>query len=469
MRGRLLIVDDEKALLLALRGVFKKEGWQVETASSGEEAVRKIEPNTFDVVLTDLSLGTLSGMDVLAHAREQDSDTAVVMITAYGSEKVAVEAMKKGAEDYVPKPFDNDEMRIVLRRVMQNALLKREHRRLLEQVQEDYGDGQIVGRSAAMNRVFSMIDKVADTDVNVLVRGESGTGKELVANALHYRSPRRSRALIKMNCAALSRELVESELFGHERGSFTGATSRRVGKFEAAHGGTLFLDEVGDMPLETQAKLLRAVQEKEFERVGGNAPISVDVRLIAATNQDLEKMVAEGTFREDLYYRLKVVEICVPALRERRDDIPLLIERFLRDAADRMSRELRPLTGDALRLALEHPWPGNVRELRSAIEQALLLASGDEITAADLLGHPEVPVPARENGKGKHVGSPTFRDAKEEVVLAFEKSFLLDALRRTGGNITRAAEDVGMYRQSFQQKMRELGLSAEDARNGEGD
>ncbi|MFP6663422.1 MAG: sigma-54 dependent transcriptional regulator [Deltaproteobacteria bacterium] len=469
MRGRLLIVDDEKALLLALRGVFKKEGWQVETASSGEEAVRKIKPNAFDVVLTDLSLGTLSGMDVLAHARAEDAETSVVMITAYGSEKVAVEAMKKGAEDYVPKPFDNEEMRIVLRRVMQNALLKREHRRLLEQVQGSFAEGQIVGRSAAMHRVFSMIEKVADTDINVLVRGESGTGKELVANALHYRSPRRNRALIKMNCAALSRELVESELFGHEKGSFTGATSRREGKFEAAHGGTLFLDEVGDMPLETQAKLLRAVQEKEFERVGGNIPVSVDVRLIAATNQDLEKMVAEGTFREDLYYRLKVVEIGLPALRERRDDIPLLLERFLSDAAERMSRAIKPLTGDALRLALEHPWPGNVRELRSAVEQALLLANGDEITAADLLGAPEAPVPSAANGKNTQGEASTFRDAKDEVVSTFEKRFLLEALRRTGGNITRAAENVGMYRQSFQQKMRELGLSAEDAKNGEGE
>ena len=477
MDGRLLIVDDEKALRLALRGVFRKEGWQVETAASAEDAIARIGPDSFDVVLTDLSLGALSGMDVLAHVRATDPETAVVMITAYGSEQVAVEAMKKGAEDYVPKPFDNEEMRIVLRRVMQNAQLKREHRQLLAHVGETSGEGNIVGRSAAMRRVFSMIDKVAGTDINVLVRGESGTGKELVANALHFRSPRSARPLIKMNCAALSRELVESELFGHEKGAFTGAVGQRAGKFEAAHGGTLFLDEVGDMPLETQAKLLRAVQEKEFERVGGNRPISVDVRLIAATNQDLEKMVAEGTFREDLYYRLKVVEITLPPLRERRDDIPLLVERFLRAAAESMNREVKPLTGEALRAALEHSWSGNVRELRSAVEQALLLSAGDEITAEDLLGFPEAAEStgataaagqAPNGASGGNVTQQSFREAKDEVVSGFERRFLLEALQRTGGNITRAAEDVGMYRQSFQQKMRELGISARDAIDGEG-
>lgn len=469
MRGRLLIVDDEDALLLALRGLFRKEGWEVETASSGEEAIRKVLPNTLDVVLTDLNLGSVSGMDVLDHVRATDPDTAVVMITAFGSEKVAVEAMKKGAEDYVPKPFDNEEMRVVLRRVMENALLKREHRRLLEHVQGTYADDQIIGRSPAMQKVFAMIEKVADTDVNVLVRGESGTGKELVANALHYRSPRRGRALIKMNCAALSKELVESELFGHEKGAFTGAVGRREGKFEAADGGTLFLDEVGDMPLETQAKLLRAVQEKEFERVGGNTPISVEVRLIAATNQNLEEMVSNGTFREDLYYRLKVVEIGIPALRERREDILLLIERFLKDAAGRMSREIKSLTGDALRVGLEYSWPGNVRELRSAVEQALLLSNGTEITATDLLGNPAVPSVSVSDQQDSAQTPTTFREAKDEVVRNFEKNFLLEALRRNDGNITRAASDTGMYRQSFQQKMRELGLKVEDAQLREGE
>lgn len=468
MSGRVLVVDDEKSLVLALKGLLSKEGYQVEVAYSGEEAIEKIEPGAFHLIITDLSLGGVSGMDVLRHARDVDSDVAVVMITAYGSEKIAVDAMKLGASDYIPKPFDNDEIRVVVRKVMETALLRRDHQRLLQQVQEAYGFEQIVGKSPAMQRIFSVIEKVADADVTVLVRGPSGTGKELVANAVHYRSPRRSRPMVKMNCAALSQELVESELFGHEKGAFTGAVARREGKFEAANGGTLFLDEVGDMPLETQAKLLRAIQEREFERVGGNQPIQVDVRLIAATNQDLEAGVKAGTFREDLYYRLKVVEIVLPALEERREDIPLLIDCFLKNAADRFGREPKPLTGDALRAALAHEWPGNVRELKSAVEQALLLSAGSEITTSDLIG-----AGSHQNGVGLPTETievetpPTFREAKERTVQAFERSFLQDALRRTGGNITRAAEAVGMYRQSFQQKMRELGITADRAMNGE--
>src|SRR5438552_11453160 len=289
MQGRVLVVDDEKAMVLALKGLLGKEGYHVETAGSGEEALRRIETGSFHVVITDLSMNGVGGMQVLEHARRVDPDLAVVMITAYGSEKIAVQAMKLGAVDYVPKPFDNDELRLVVRRVMDTVLLRRDHRRLLEQVERAFGFEQIVGQSPAMRRLFETIDKIADTDVTVLIRGGSGTGKELVANALHYRSPRRTKPLVKMNCAALSQELVESELFGHEKGAFTGAIARREGKFEAADGGTLFLDEVGDMPLETQAKLLRAIQEKEFERVGGNLPIRVDVRLIAATNQDLRR------------------------------------------------------------------------------------------------------------------------------------------------------------------------------------
>src|SRR5437870_3710035 len=459
MQGRILVVDDEKAMLLALKGLLAKEGYHVETAASGEEALRQIETGSFHVVITDLSMNGVGGMQVLEHARAVDPELAVIMITAHGSEKIAVQAMKLGAADYLPKPFDNDELRVVVRRVMETGLLRRDHRRLLEQVHEVFGFEQIVGRSAAMRRVFEVIEKIADADVTVLIRGESGTGKELVANALHYRSPRRARAMVKMNCAALSRELVESELFGHERGAFTGAVARREGKFEAADGGTLFLDEVGDMPLETQAKLLRAIQEKSFERVGGNGAITVDVRLIAATNQDLEAAVRAGRFREDPYYRLRVVELALPALSERRDDIPLLIDHFLREAAARFGRDPKPLTGEALRACLTHPWKGNVRELRSAVEQALLLAPGPEITATDLFTN----APADASPPTPAAPPASFREAKARVVETFERDYLLGALRRHGGNITKAAEDIGMHRQNLQQKMRELGISGEDA------
>jgi two-component system, NtrC family, response regulator len=464
MTGRILVVDDEKAMVLALKGLLTREGYQVDTACSGEEALRKIETGSFHVVLTDLSMDGLSGMQVLERARSIDAELAVIMMTAYGSEKIAVQAMKLGAADYLPKPFDNDEMRVVVRRVMDTVMLRRDHRRLLEQVQGTYGFDQIVGRSPAMQHVFEIIDRIADTDVTVLIRGESGTGKELVANALHYRSPRRTKPLVKMNCAALSRELVESELFGHERGAFTGAIGRREGKFEAADGGTLFLDEVGDMPLETQAKLLRAIQEKEFERVGGNQAIKVDVRLLAATNQDLEAAVRAGRFREDLYYRLHVVELVIPPLHERRVDIPLLIDHFLKAAAERFNRPIKPLAADALQACLDRPWKGNVRELRSAVEQALLLASGAEITAADLFT-PMRPAPI--TVLPSVLTPQSFREAKDKAVAAFERDFLLAALRRHDGNITKAAEEIGMYRQNFQQKMRELGLSIEDARPDE--
>jgi DNA-binding NtrC family response regulator len=458
MTGRILVVDDEKAMGLALKGLLTKEGYQVETASSGEEALRRIETGNFHLVITDLSMDGISGMQVLERARAIDPDLAVIMMTAYGSEKIAVDAMKRGAADYLPKPFDNDEMRVVVRRVMDTVRLRRDHRRLLEQVQGTYGFAQVVGRSPAMQRVFETIEKIADTDVTVLIRGESGTGKELVANALHYRSPRRAKPMVKMNCAALSRELVESELFGHERGAFTGAIARREGKFEAADGGTLLLDEVGDMPLETQAKLLRAIQEKEIERVGGNQPIRVDVRLIAATNQDLEMAVRGGRFREDLYYRLRVIELTIPPLIERREDIPLLVEHFLEEAAGRFHRPRKALTPEALQACVSHHWKGNVRELRSAVEQAVLLAPSNEISVGDLFGQ-AVPAPALPPS-----ASRSFREAKDEVVASFERDFLLAALRRHDGNITRAAEEVGMYRQNFQQKMRELGITAEDVK-----
>ncbi len=460
--GRVLVVDDEHAMRIALGGLLRREGYEVETADGGESALPQIETGSFDAVITDLSMKGMSGMELLERVRAVDADIAVVMITAYGSEKVAVQAMKAGAADYIPKPFDNDEMRIVIRRVVDNVRLKREHRRLLEQVQGSYGFERIVGRSSAMERVFATVDRVADTDVTVLIRGDSGTGKELIANALHYRSPRRGKPLVKMNCAALSRELVESELFGHERGAFTGATCRREGKFEAAHGGSLFLDEVGDMPLETQAKLLRAIQEKEFERVGGNEAIRVDVRLVAATHHDLEAAVREGRFREDLYYRLKVVEVAIPRLSERRDDIPLLVDHFLKEAAERFARPLKPLTAAALRRCVEHPWRGNVRELRSAVEQALLLAPGAEIEAADLFGAGEPRPAAAPTSVAEEALPASFREAKERVVYAFERDFLREALRRNDGNITKAAEEVGMYRQNFQQKMRDLGLSVDD-------
>ena len=349
MTARILVVDDERAIGIALQRLLTGRGHAVDVARSVEEAVAALGKERFHLVVTDLGLGTGSGMDVLRWIREHVPETAVIMITAYGSERTAVEAMKLGAADYLPKPFDNDELALVVERVLEGLALRRDFARLQEQVTEAHRFESIIGKSPAMQKVFDVVRKVADTELTVLIRGPSGTGKELVANAIHYNSPRRRKAFVKVNCAAVARELVESELFGHERGAFTGAVATREGKFEAADGGTLFLDEVGDMPLETQAKILRALQEREVERVGGNRPLKVDVRVVAATNQDLERKIRDGTFREDLYYRLNVVGIVLPALGERVEDLPLLIEHFLTTTATRLKREPKRLAPAAYR------------------------------------------------------------------------------------------------------------------------
>src|SRR5579862_427529 len=387
MKGRLLIVDDERGIVIALKGLFSKEGYEVETAESGEEALEKVKTAPFHVIITDLSMRGMSGLDLLRAVKQLDAECSVLMITAYGSQRIAVEAMKAGAEDYLPKPFDNDELRIKVRKVMETQLLRRAHHQLSEQAAREAGRfADMVGGSLAMVRVYETIEKVAQTDVTVLVRGESGTGKELVAKAIHFRSPRARGPFVAVNCAAFSSELVESELFGHEKGAFTGAVARREGKFEAADGGTLFLDEIGDMSLETQAKLLRVIQEKRFERIGGNQSLAADVRIIAATNQNLEVMAADGRFREDLYYRIKVVEVRVPPLRERREDIAPLAMHFLAEAGKQFGAPHKTLTPEAMRACVENPWRGNVRSLKAAIEQAVILSSGSEITPAELLG-----------------------------------------------------------------------------------
>jgi DNA-binding NtrC family response regulator len=461
---RILIVEDEKAIQLALSGLLRRQGYAIDVASDGTEALAKLAETPFDLILTDLALGQgASGMDVLRASKEHRPETAVVMITAHGSEKIAVEAMKAGAEDYVPKPFNNDEIRLVVKRALDRTQLLREHRLLLERIQRDTGFESLIGSGPAMREVFETIQKVAETDLTVLVRGESGTGKELVAQALHDRSPRKNRPFVAVNCAAISRELVESELFGHEKGAFTGADARRAGKFEAAQGGTIFLDEIGDMALETQAKVLRVLQEHAFERVGGNRPIETDARAVAATHRDLESEVKASRFREDLYYRLNVVEIRLPPLRERREDVPALVDRFAEQIAERLGRDKRRMSAGALARLTSHAWPGNVRELRNVIEQAVVLASGDVIEADDLRLGSGAPVA---HAPDAAEGLP-FGEAKRQAVSSFERGYLLAALRRHGGNISRTAEGIGMVRQSLQQKIRELDLRSEDWGGGD--
>ncbi len=449
---QVLIVEDEAGIRLALSGLLRREGYEVAQAANGHEALRALRAGSFDLVLTDLALGSgPSGLDVLRCVRETAPECPVVMITAHGNEKIAVEAMRLGAEDYVPKPFDNDEIRLVLRRALERTQLARENRLLRERIARDYELGGIVGGGPAMKRVFELLRKVAPTDLTVLVRGESGTGKELVAQALHELSPRRERPFVAVNCAAIARELVESELFGHERGAFTGADARRIGRFEAANGGTLFLDEIGDMAPATQAKVLRVLQERRFERLGGAAQVEVDVRVIAATHRDLPAEVAAGRFREDLYYRLKVVEVALPPLRDRPEDLPALAQRCLAQLAERLARPAKALSASALAALARHAWPGNVRELRNVLEQAAVLSEGEAIEPNDLRMAATPPAPPDDP-------AVSFSDAKRRAVEGFERAYLLRALRAHDGNISRTAESIGMVRQSLQQKMRELGL-----------
>jgi two-component system NtrC family response regulator len=459
MNPRILVVEDEKAIQLALKGLLSREGYVLDLADDGKEALAYLDQHVFDLVITDLALGRgITGMDVLKAVKEKRPETAVVMITAHGNETIAVEAMKAGAEDYVPKPFDNDEIRVVVRKVVERTRLERENRLLLEQIQRDYGFDNLIGSGPGMRGVFETIKKVAETDLTVLVRGESGSGKELVARALHNSSGRKHKPFIAVNCAAMNRELVESELFGHEKGAFTGADARRTGRFEAAEGGTIFLDEIGDMAPETQAKVLRVLQERTLERVGGTNTVEVDVRVLAATHRNLEKEVEGGKFREDLYYRLKVVEVELPPLRERTEDIPALCDRFLTQLAERLDRDKKKLSPAAVSRLARHPWPGNVRELHNVIEQAAVLSSGGVIEESDL----NLDDSRQVSGPRSINTEVPFSEAKKTTVEQFEREYLLRALRENDGNVSRTAQAIGMVRQSLQQKIRELDLRSED-------
>ena len=418
MTSRILVVEDEHAIRLALKGLLRREGFDVHLAENGEVAIEKLQAEVFDLVITDLALGRgTSGMDVLRAAKQERPEIGIVMITAHGSEKIAVEAMKAGADDYVPKPFDNDELRVVVARSLERHRLERENRLLREQVQREFGFDQLIGSGAAMRQVFETIQKIAETDLSVMVRGESGTGKELVAQALHSTSTRRARPFVAVNCAAINRELVESELFGHEKGAFTGADRRRIGRFEAAEGGTIFLDEIGDMAPETQAKVLRVLEERKLERVGSTETIEVDVRVVSATHRDLEAEIEAGRFREDLYYRLKVVEVELPPLRERIEDFAALSDRFLGQVAERLGLEKKKLSPAALARMARHSWPGNVRELRNVIERAAVLAGEAEIAEEDLQLAPPSDVTELQ---ASDLEMP-FADAKRLTVENFER------------------------------------------------
>ena len=441
----LLIVDDEKPTREGLRAALE-DRYDVYLAEDVKTAIELLEREHFNVLLTDFRLPNEDGMKLIARAKSLSRPPVCILMTAYGSEELAVEAMKHGADDYIAKGrLQIDELEMRIARALRQQNLEVENANLRQQLESKFGMENIVGESPAMKEVFELVQQVAPTPVTVLLQGESGTGKELVARAIHQLSPRNRRPLVTVHCAALSPSLLESELFGHEKGAFTGANERRVGRFEQAQGGTLFLDEIGEIDASTQIKLLRFLGERTFERVGSNKTLTADARVIAATNKNLEDLVKAGTFREDLYYRLCVVEIRLPALRERRGDIPLLAQNFLREFSKEMAKDVKDFTADALETLINYAWPGNVRELRSALERAVVLCRGDRITVRDL------PAALRSGGAE---AAPQKVLAQDNLTMEeAEKQLIIRALKETDGNRTAAAAKLGMSRRTMHRKL----------------
>ncbi|HZW87561.1 MAG TPA: sigma-54 dependent transcriptional regulator [Myxococcaceae bacterium] len=461
--AKVLVIDDEANLRKVLAALLRRDGYDVTIAEDGEMGLAEFQKNGADAVITDLVMPKVGGMEVLKAINGADPEVPVIIITAHGTVDSAVEAIKLGAFDYVTKPFDQTELSNVLAKAI------RTHDSARRNARGEHGKPSLVGGSPQMQDVMRIIDKVADTPSTVLITGESGTGKELIATALHEGSSRHDKAFIRINCAAIPRELIESELFGYERGAFTGAVTSKPGRFELADGGTLFLDEIGEIPVEMQVKLLRALQESEFERVGGIKTTRVDVRLIAATNRDLNTEIEAGRFRKDLYYRLAVVPINLPPLRERPSDIPTLVRHFVDKYNRRLNKRIEGMTDEALALVQAYAWPGNIRELENLIERTLLFADGPLIGVADLPQHLRspgaatplpgpvpvpgaLPVPAGETG---------LKDIVRQRSAELEKEIITRALEETGGNVTRAAKLLQISRKSLQTKMKEFSLRDE--------
>ena len=377
---RILIADDEDVIRFVLHEALQKEGYEIEEAAHGEEAVLKVRNTSFDLVILDIKMPRMDGIEALKEIQKIDPGMPVVMITAYGNSKIAMQAVREGAYDYFNKPFDVNEIRIVIKRALERHRLQNQIERLETQLLQEYRFDRIIGTSPKIQEVFALINKVTTNDVTVLIGGESGTGKELVAQAIHYHSYRSKKPFVKVSCVAIPETLLESEMFGHERGAFTGAHQTKLGKFELAQAGTLFLDEIGDMPLSLQAKLLRVIQERELERIGGTKTIKMDIRLIASTNRNLAEAVKAQTFREDLYFRINVLPIYLPPLRERVDDIPLLVQHFIKYYNQKIGKNVKKVSDEVMKIFMDYPWPGNVRELENVIQRAIILSTGDAIT-----------------------------------------------------------------------------------------
>jgi DNA-binding NtrC family response regulator len=440
---KILIVDDELSVRTSLQEWFLEEGFNVETAESGEEALNKMQTGPFDLILLDIKMPGMDGITLQKKIKDIDEDAIIIIMTAYASVDTAVEALKLGAFDYVTKPFDPDDLSQLIRNALKQKELSTENLQLKEKISELSGVDEIIGQSEEMKRVFEMVNTVAETDSTVLIRGESGTGKELIARAIHSRSKRRYFPIVAVNCGAIPETLLESELFGHEKGAFTGAQYRRKGKLELANGGTLFLDEIGDISSKMQIDLLRVLEGKRFTRLGGSEEIKVDFRLICATNKNLEKLVEEEKFRDDLYYRINVFSIFLPPLRKRKSDIIPLANHFIQKYARSMGKTQKPITQAVQDLMLEYSWPGNVRELENAIERAMVIGKSSEITIDDL------PL---------HINAGEKTTSKKVKLSDLEKDHILRILEETGGNVTKAANLLGIDRVTLYNKMKKYGV-----------
>jgi len=470
-QGRVLIVEDEESLRWVLKKALEDEGYWVQVAASGKLAREHLAENRFDVTLMDIKLPDTDGLTLLKEAKESGIDTAMILMTAQNTMRNAIEAMKNGAFDYVTKPFDLEEILVLVRRAIESRRLSQDFRTLKEEVKKRFEPGvSMIGNSPAIQKVYKIIGQVVNSDATILIQGESGTGKELVAKTIHYNSPRWNKPLVAVHCAAVPRELLESELFGHEKGSFTGALERRIGKFELAEGGTLFLDEVGDIPLDVQTKLLRVLQEREFGRVGGKEVLKADVRILAATNQDLEKAIREKRFREDLYFRVRVIPIYLPPLRERRGDIPLLVGYFVDKINREMGTQISGVSPETMKLLEEHTWPGNVRELENTLIRAAVLSAGPILFPGDFTlqsrqgdGLPEIDNLSLEDII-RHKLEDYFERTKgvdvdnlyNLVVERVERPLIDLTLRKTRGNQIKAAQILGINRNTLRKKIAEL-------------
>lgn len=447
MPGKIMVVEDEENMRFLITEALTNKGYEVIEAVSAEAALEKIETLNPGLVIMDIRLPGMSGLEAISRLNELDPLLPVIAITAFDSKEVALEAIKLGAYDYFTKPFKLAELEVVVNRAMEKTVLQRKLKELQGKLNERYGFGNIIGRSQNMQEILSMIEKVAPTDATILILGESGTGKELVANAIHRHSRRNDRSFVKVNCAAIPEGLLESELFGHEKGAFTGATQKKIGKFELAQQGTIFLDEVGDMSFATQAKVLRVLEQKELQRVGGSDTVKVDVRVISATNQDILHLVKKKRFREDLFFRLNTIPIQIPPLRERKEDIPLLIDHFIREGNSRLGVEITGVSKDAMELLLKYRWPGNARELRNVMDRGITLTEGKILTTDVIAFSFEMPTQ-----KSLSV-APEVRSSLRETIEEVEKSLILNALKKAGGKQVEAAKTLNITEKNLWKKI----------------